>query len=100
QHPGFDRAEVTRAMHFDHVIAVDPGLALVGAVVGRAVADEMLGCRHHVVVAEIALQPAHIGTRVLAYQRTLAGKTLVAAPPAYVPGHGQGRRERPFDTGG
>src|SRR6185437_15028759 len=100
QHTGFDGAEVARAMHVDHVAAADPGLALVGTVVGRTVADEMLGGGHHVVLAEIPLKPLYIGTRVFAHQRALAGKTLVAAPPAYIPGHGQGRRERPFDTGG
>ena len=99
-HAGLDRAEVARAVHVDHVLQADPGVALVRAVVGRPVADEMLGGRHHVVVAEVALQPAHVGARIRAHQRTVAGKTFVGASPAGVLRHGERRREHPFDAGG
>ncbi|MNV30982.1 hypothetical protein D3C71_1222710 [compost metagenome] len=86
-------------MHVDHRGLVDQRLALVAAVVGRAIADVVLGGRDHVtVIAEASLRALDVGLGECADHVRVGGVAFVGAAPAWIVRYRQGRREHPVDT--
>ena len=102
---GTERAAVTGTMHGGELGLTDPGIALIDAIGGCAITDEMLGGGDDAVVAE------EIGAAGAALQSVdqrgserfddigIFRIAFVGAAPAEITGHRHGRREHPADAG-
>ena len=87
-------------MDVDQVNGAGLSHAAVLAVLGAAVADEVLGRRNGVgVVLERALHAFDVFARVAAHDFRMLGIAFIGAAPAIVAHDGQRRAEHPGDTG-
>ncbi len=103
---GGDRRYVAGGVDVAQLRFIDRGIALVLAVVGAAIAEEVLDRGHHVVVVEevrragLALQALDEYAGVAGHQRRVFRIAFVGAAPAVVLRHRHGRREGPLHAGG
>ena len=101
-HAGMDRERVRRAMHGAQLLFADARVTLVLAFERAAVAEEVLGRRHHVgfveelLAADLALQAFDDRRGIAGDDARGFGITFVGPAPAIIARHGQGRRKRPF----
>ena len=100
-----ERAFVARQVGGDEIRLRDLRVALVLAVRGTAVGDEVLGGRGHVAglqepcALRRSLQALDHGRGEALHERRVLRIALVVTAPAAVLGHRDGRRERPVDAG-
>ncbi len=103
---GGDGRGIARGVDADQLGLTDPGVALVTAVGGAAIAQEVLDRGDHVAAIEerwrahLALQPFDHRAGVAGHHRGRFGIALVGASPAIVLRHRHGRREGPLHAGG
>ncbi|MCW0448030.1 hypothetical protein NB706_000864 [Xanthomonas sacchari] len=103
---GGDGRGIARSMDTDQFGFADFGVALVPAVGGAAIAQEMLDRGDHMAAIEevrrthLALQPLDHRTGVAGHHLGRFRIALVGASPAVVLRHRHGRREGPLHAGG
>ncbi len=100
-HAGADGAVIALGVDIGHVGFGDGRHALVDAIVGRAIAHEVLGGGDDIAgLCEVALQARRIGGGIGAHFLRVGREAFIGAAPAFVLDDGNGRGKGPVDAGG
>src|SRR5690606_13272667 len=103
---GVDRGDVAGGVDVAQLGLAGQVVALVAALAGAAIAEEVLDRDHHVAVVQavrragLALQAFHHGAGALRHRLRVLRVALVGAAPAHVLRHRHGRGEGPLHAGG